>query len=91
MGSGSFRTHRPASSAPRRLVHGNSNAMGRGPDMIGSMAPRIVPADVMDIQQVLADHSRYWGGRDLRGLHLMALVHEFGSTCLVARDEDGIR
>ncbi|MGW7402451.1 N-acetyltransferase family protein [Streptomyces sp. NPDC054833] len=59
--------------------------------MIGTMAPRIAPADVTDIQQVLADHSRYWGGRDLRGLHLMALVHEFGSTCLVARDEDGIR
>ncbi|MFE0515785.1 GNAT family N-acetyltransferase [Streptomyces sp. NPDC058964] len=55
------------------------------------MAPHIVPADVTDIQQVLADHDRYWGGRDLRGLHLPALVHEFGSTCLVARDEDGIR
>lgn len=29
--------------------------------------------------------------RDLRSLHLLALVQEFGSTCLVARAEDGIR
>ncbi|MFJ3305024.1 GNAT family N-acetyltransferase [Streptomyces sp. NPDC086549] len=51
------------------------------------MTLRIAPAGVTDIQQVLADHSRYWGARDLRGLHLLALVQEFGSTCLVARDE----
>jgi len=51
---------------------------------------RITPAEVTDLHQVLADHSRYWGGRDLRSLHLLALVHEFGPTCLVARAEDGI-
>ncbi|MFJ7965425.1 GNAT family N-acetyltransferase [Streptomyces sp. NPDC096324] len=51
----------------------------------------ITPADVADFHQVLADHSRYWGGRDLRSLHLLALVREFGATCLVARAEDGIR
>jgi ribosomal protein S18 acetylase RimI-like enzyme len=58
--------------------------------MIGGMAADIVPARVTDIQQVLADHSRYWGDRDLRSLHLLALVQEFGSTCLVARAEYGI-
>ncbi|PWI13999.1 GNAT family N-acetyltransferase [Streptomyces sp. Act143] len=54
------------------------------------MAAPIAPAHVTDIQQVLADHSRYWGERDLRSLHLLALVQEFGSTCLVARDDTGI-
>ncbi|MFF7277887.1 GNAT family N-acetyltransferase [Streptomyces griseorubiginosus] len=55
------------------------------------MAVRIDRADVSDLHQVLADHARYWGERDLRSLHLTALVQEFGSTCLVARAEDGIR
>lgn len=55
------------------------------------MPPQIEPADVADFRQVLADHPRYWGVRDLRSLHLLALVQEFGSTCLVARAEDGIR
>ncbi|WP_037574154.1 GNAT family N-acetyltransferase [Phaeacidiphilus oryzae] len=51
----------------------------------------IAPADVADFHRVLADHSRYWGERDLRSLHLLAMVREFGSTCLVARDAEGIR
>ncbi|MFD7721202.1 GNAT family N-acetyltransferase [Streptomyces sp. NPDC059814] len=51
---------------------------------------RIASADMADIHQVLDDHHRYWGERDLRSLHLRALVQEFGSTCLVARTEDGI-
>jgi GNAT superfamily N-acetyltransferase len=59
--------------------------------MIDAMAVRIDLADVSDLHQVLADHVRYWGERDLRALHLTALVQEFGSTCLVARAEDGIR
>ncbi|MFJ9114902.1 GNAT family N-acetyltransferase [Streptomyces sp. NPDC102394] len=54
------------------------------------MAHRIVPARVTDIRQVLADHHRYWGERDLRALHLLPLVHEFGETCLVARSDDGV-
>ena len=54
------------------------------------MAARIAPAQVTDIRQVLADHPRYWGDRDLRDLHLLALVQEFGETCLVARSDDGI-
>ncbi|MFK4100449.1 GNAT family N-acetyltransferase [Streptomyces sp. NPDC019531] len=48
-------------------------------------------ADVTDLHQVLADHARYWGERDLRSLHLTVLIQEFGPTCLVARSEDGIR
>ncbi|MFF7945567.1 GNAT family N-acetyltransferase [Streptomyces griseorubiginosus] len=55
------------------------------------MAVRIDRAGVSDLHQVLADHARYWGERDLRALHLTALVQEFGSTCLVARADDGIR
>ncbi|MFI0718650.1 GNAT family N-acetyltransferase [Streptomyces sp. NPDC021224] len=51
----------------------------------------IVPATVADLRQVLADHHRYWGERDLRALHLTALVQEFGDTCLTARAADGIR
>lgn len=43
-----------------------------------------------DLQEVLDEHARYWGDRDLRPLHLRALVHEFPSTCLLARTERGI-
>ncbi|MFJ9537332.1 GNAT family N-acetyltransferase [Streptomyces sp. NPDC101225] len=53
------------------------------------MAAQITPAHVTDIRQVLAEHRRYWGERDLRALHLLALVQEFGETCLVARSADG--
>ncbi|WLQ44028.1 GNAT family N-acetyltransferase [Streptomyces laculatispora] len=59
--------------------------------MIITMGIPISPAQVGDFHQILADHPRYWGERDLRSLHLLALVQEFGSTCLVARSEDGIR
>lgn len=59
--------------------------------MIPVMRPQITPAGPADIHRVLADHSRYWGERDLRSLHLLSLVHEFGETCLAARAEDGIR
>jgi ribosomal protein S18 acetylase RimI-like enzyme len=54
------------------------------------MGAVITPARITDIQQVLADHARYWGGRDLRALHLLPLVHEFGETCLVARSDEGV-
>jgi hypothetical protein len=54
------------------------------PDMIVSMDVEIASAEIGDIHQVLGDHPRYWGERDLRSLHLLSLVHEFGSTCLVA-------
>lgn len=59
--------------------------------MIRVMPTHITSAGVSDFNQVLADHHRYWGDRDLRSLHLLALVQEFGETCLVARAEDGIR
>ncbi|KPI32574.1 GCN5-related N-acetyltransferase [Actinobacteria bacterium OV320] len=59
--------------------------------MIVTMGIQIASAGVADFHQVLTDHARYWGERDLRSLHLLALVQEFGSTCLVARVEDGIR
>ena len=59
--------------------------------MIGTMPLEIVPADVTDLHQVLEDHARYWGERDLRALHQPVFVREFGSTCLIARAEDGIR
>ncbi|MFJ8630240.1 GNAT family N-acetyltransferase [Streptomyces sp. NPDC093568] len=55
------------------------------------MAVEVVPATVADLHQVLQDHARYWGERDLRALHQPVLVQEFGSTCLIARAEDGIR
>jgi ribosomal protein S18 acetylase RimI-like enzyme len=55
------------------------------------VAVRIEPAEAADFHQVLADHPRYWGERDLRSLHLLASVQEFGPTCLVARADDGIR
>ncbi len=59
--------------------------------MIVVMGMHIASATVADFRQVLTDHSRYWGERDLRSLHLLAPVQEFGSTCMVARAEDGIR
>jgi hypothetical protein len=46
--------------------------------MIVIMGIHIAPAAVADFHQVLTDHSRYWGERDLRSLHLLALVQEFG-------------
>jgi GNAT superfamily N-acetyltransferase len=51
----------------------------------------IAPVTLDQFQQVLEDHARYWGERDLRALHLTALVQEFPSTSLVAVGEDGIR
>ncbi|MEV6671554.1 GNAT family N-acetyltransferase [Streptomyces sp. NPDC051162] len=53
------------------------------------MGMQITSAEAADFRRVLADHRRYWGDRDLRALHLQALVREFGSTCLVARDDEG--
>ncbi|MFB7917366.1 GNAT family N-acetyltransferase [Streptomyces sp. NPDC056061] len=55
------------------------------------VTPFITPLRVSDYHRILADHPRYWGERDLRPLHLLALVQEFGSTCLAVRADDGIR
>src|ERR1051326_1375643 len=40
---------------------------------------------VADLAAGVADHPRFWGDRDLRRLHLTALVQEFSETCLTAR------
>ena len=55
------------------------------------MAERIVPATIEDFHTVVDQHARYWGERDLRSLHLAALVQEFPATSLVALAQDGIR
>ncbi|MFH8617491.1 GNAT family N-acetyltransferase [Streptomyces sp. NPDC017979] len=47
-------------------------------------------ADADDFHRVLADHHRYWGERDMRSLHLLAMVQEFGPTCLVARADGAV-
>jgi ribosomal protein S18 acetylase RimI-like enzyme len=49
------------------------------------MEIRVEPMTLADLADVLADHARFWGERDLRHLHLTALVQEFGETCLTAR------
>lgn len=54
-------------------------------------AVEIVPTTAEQFQRVLTDHARYWGDRDLRALHLTALVQEFPHTSLVAVGDDGIR
>jgi GNAT superfamily N-acetyltransferase len=45
----------------------------------------IEPMTVTDLGDVLAEHARFWGERDMRYLHLTALVQEFGETCLTVR------
>jgi GNAT superfamily N-acetyltransferase len=54
-------------------------------------AVEIVPVTMDQFQRVLEDHGRYWGDRDLRALHLHALVQEFPLTSLAAVAEDAIR
>lgn len=49
------------------------------------MGLRIEPMTVSDLAEVLADHDRFWGGRDVRFLHQPVFVREFGDTCLTAR------
>ncbi len=49
------------------------------------MGISIEPMTMADLAVVLADHASFWGDRDLRFLHLTALVQEFGETCLTAR------
>ena len=56
----------------------------------GNSSISIVPATIAHFRQVLDDHPRYWGDRDMRGLHVAALIHEFPRTSLVALDDKGI-
>ncbi len=37
------------------------------------------------VAEVLADHERFWGGRDVSFLHQRVFIQEFGDTCLTAR------
>jgi ribosomal protein S18 acetylase RimI-like enzyme len=53
------------------------------------MGVRIEPMTLSDLAEVLADHDRYWDGRDVRFLHQRVFVQEFGDTCLTARREGG--
>ncbi len=50
-----------------------------------------MPATMRDYREVLDNHARFWGERDLRSLHVAALVHEFPETNLAAAADDGIR
>ena len=52
------------------------------------MGVRIEPMTLSDLAEALADHDRFWGGRDMRFLHQRVLVREFGDTCLTARGAD---
>lgn len=53
------------------------------------MGTSIGPMTMADLAAVLAEHASFWGDRDLRFLHLTALVQEFGETCLTARAGGG--
>jgi GNAT superfamily N-acetyltransferase len=55
------------------------------------MDERIVRATIEDFHTVVDEHARYWGTRDLRALHVAAMVQEFPATSLVAVGDDGIR
>ena len=45
----------------------------------------VQPMTMTDLADVLGNHARFWGERDMRFLDLTALVQEFGETCLTAR------
>ena len=51
---------------------------------------KIGPAGILELNQVVEDHHRYWGDRDLRAGQRAEMVHEFGSTCFAARADAGI-
>jgi L-amino acid N-acyltransferase YncA len=53
------------------------------------MGVRIEPMTLSDLAEVLAEHDRFWDGRDVRFLHQRVFVQEFGDTCLTARREHG--
>jgi len=39
-----------------------------------------------DYEQILAELSEFWDGRDTRHLHHPFLIHEFGNTAFVILD-----
>ncbi|MFJ9370773.1 GNAT family N-acetyltransferase [Nocardia sp. NPDC101769] len=60
-------------------------------DKFGKPDETFRQATVQDLCGVIENHGRYWGERDLRSLHVSALVHEFPETCLTVEGDDGIR
>jgi ribosomal protein S18 acetylase RimI-like enzyme len=68
----------------------NEGTIVMNPEASARRGVRIEALTPSELREVLEDHARYWGDRDLRSLHLAALVHEFPSTCLLARTDEGI-
>jgi GNAT superfamily N-acetyltransferase len=50
---------------------------------------RIEPATIDDLVAVADEPREFWGERDLPALHHPLLIHEFGDTAFVIRDEHG--
>jgi GNAT superfamily N-acetyltransferase len=46
-----------------------------------------VPATIEDLAAVAREPREFWGDRDLPALHHPLLVHDFGETALVIRDD----
>jgi GNAT superfamily N-acetyltransferase len=49
-------------------------------------SPEILVCTPQDYDQILADLSEFWDGRDTRHLHHPFLIHELGNTAFVIRD-----
>jgi GNAT superfamily N-acetyltransferase len=49
-------------------------------------SPEISTCTRQDYDQILADLSEFWDGRDTRHLHHPFLIHEFGNTAFVIRN-----
>jgi ribosomal protein S18 acetylase RimI-like enzyme len=56
---------------------------------LSAMEIKIEPMTLSGLAEVLADHDRFWGGRDMRFLHQQVFGEEFGDTCLTARSPGG--
>jgi GNAT superfamily N-acetyltransferase len=49
--------------------------------------PRVWPASIEDLAAVAGESREFWGDRELPALHHPLLVHDFGETALVIRDD----
>jgi ribosomal protein S18 acetylase RimI-like enzyme len=47
-------------------------------------------ATIEDLQAIVAEIERFWGGRDVVGLHQALYIHELGETALVIDDDSGV-
>lgn len=52
-------------------------------------ATRIERATISDLAAVVATRAEFWGERELPALHHPLLVHEFGETAFVIREDGG--